>query len=178
MKNDVQRIARLIDVTKLNRSDLIDIAATSSVPEVTFAAWQQLGASTLNKPWPTRPGELETERDLRARLSGIINGLKDATERSGPLLALSNEGPIRWRRFVESAGSEPMLETATHLESAFGVDAAAISKLSAASRFNLSLYQARQDAPRRAGWRRRWVGTPSHLVDREIDGRSARSQAS
>lgn len=146
VKNDVQRIARLSDLGKLGRSDLIDAATTSSIPEVTFAAWQHLGAASVSPAWPTRPGELETERDLRAKVLGIVNGLKVDAERSIPLSALAAERPARWRRFVESAGSELMLQTATELESAFGVDTTTIARLSPVSRFNLSLYRAKQDA--------------------------------
>ncbi len=74
--------------------------------------------------------------------------MKDDSDRSVPLSALNAEKSVRWRRFVESASSEPMLLTANDLKGAFGIDSTVISQLSAVSRFNLSLCQAREDVRR------------------------------
>ena len=145
VKKDLQRIGGLQDLRKLGRSDLVEAATDSTAPEVTLAAWELLGDPAITPPWPSKSGDLETERDLRAKLATMLKGINAGAAQTAAMNELASQGPARWRRFVESASSEAMLQSAVELQNAMGVDAAAVAKLPAAQRFNLSLYQARLD---------------------------------
>ncbi len=144
VRNDLKRIGRLQDLKQLARPELSDVATTSTVPEVTLAAWSLLGSKTIAPPWPASIGELDAEQELRQKLTTALKPLKDEAERAAPAKELAAEGPRRWRQFVESASSEAMLQAATEAQAAFGVDAGTIAALSPTQRFNLSLYQVRQ----------------------------------
>ncbi len=141
---DVKRLANLRAISKLTRPDLIDAATESTVPEITFAAWQLLGEASISPAWPSQAGELETERDMRDKLASMIAGLKDPKAKGLVGSALANQGIARWRRFVQSATSEAMLQHAIELKRSFGPDADLFSGLSAAGRFNIALYLGRQ----------------------------------
>jgi formylglycine-generating enzyme required for sulfatase activity len=141
---DVTRLAKLRAVQKLGRADLIDAASESVVPEITFAAWQQLGNPSLSPAWPTQPGELETERDLRGKLATMAGTLTQAQPRALMATALADQGVVRWQRFVQSARSEVMLQRGIELQNVFGQDTDLIAGLSSAARFNVALYLGRQ----------------------------------
>ena len=140
---DLKRLENLRAVSKLARSDLIDAATESTVPEITFAAWQLLGGSSISPAWPSQPGDLETERDIRDKLGSMTAGFKDSRTRATVIAALAEQGIARWRRFVESANSEAALQHAMELKSTFGADSVLFSGLSPESRFNLALYLGR-----------------------------------
>ena len=141
---DVTRLRNLRAVRKLARSDLVDAATESMVPEITFAAWQLLGNPSLTPGWPTQPGELETERDLRGKLAAMAGALKDPLARTLVSTALAEQGVVRWQRFAQAARSEVVLQRAIELQNAFGRDTDLLAGLSPVARFNVALYLGRQ----------------------------------
>lgn len=141
---DVDRLKRLRALRDLARSDLIDAATESTIPEISFAAWQLLGGSNVYPAWPTQNGELETEADLRGKLATMIAAIKDPATRSAPLAALGQQRVVRWRRFVEAARNDVMLEQAIRLQPAFGNEAELVAALSPAAQFDVALYRCRQ----------------------------------
>ena len=143
---DLKRLANLRAIRKLARPDLIDAATESTVPEITFAAWQLLGAPTISPAWPSQAGELETERDMRDKLTSMKTAFTDPKAKGIVSAALADQGIARWRRFVQFASSEASLQNAVELKSSFGADADLLSGLSPQARFNLALYLGRQQA--------------------------------
>jgi formylglycine-generating enzyme required for sulfatase activity len=141
---DLTRLAKLRAVAKLARPDLLDAATESTVPEITLAAWRQIGLPSVSPPWPSQPGELETERDMREKLAGMLRAMRDPQIKAAIVAALAEQGTARWRRFVQSAESESMLQQAMELKGSFGDDAALFFALTPAARFNLALYIGRQ----------------------------------
>jgi hypothetical protein len=141
---DLARLARLRAIGRLARPDLLDAATESTLPEITFAAWQQLGAAAISPAWPSQTGELELERDMRDKLAGMMRSMKNPQTKTAMNTALAEQGVIRWRRFVQSAHSEAMLQQAMELKGAFGDDTPLFFSLSPAARFNLALYIGRQ----------------------------------
>jgi formylglycine-generating enzyme required for sulfatase activity len=142
--SDLTRLAKLRAIGKLTRADLLDAATESTVPDITFAAWQQLGGPSVSPPWPSQPGELESERDLRDKLAGMMRTMRSPQNKAALGAALTEQGVARWRRFVQAARSETMLQQAMELKGSFGDDAALFFALSPAARFNLALYIGRQ----------------------------------
>lgn len=141
---DVKRLADLRAIGKLNRPDLVDAGTVSTVPEITFAAWQLLGAAPVDPAWPSQPGELETERDMRDKLTSMATAFKDPGAKAVISSALADQGVPRWRRFVQAARSETMLQHAIELKQSFGTDSKLFSGLSTQARFNIALYLGRQ----------------------------------
>jgi formylglycine-generating enzyme required for sulfatase activity len=141
--SDLKRLAHLRALAKLGRPDLIDAATESTVPEITFAAWQLLGESAISPPWPSEPGDLDTEKDIRDKLASIMASHTESRAKQVITTALGAQGKTRWRRFVESATSEPMLQQAMDLKNSFGGDSDLFSGLSPEARFNLALYLGR-----------------------------------
>ena len=129
---------------KLGRADLIDAATESTVPEITFAAWQLLGRPSVTPAWPTQPGELETERDVRGKLATMAAAFTQPQSKSPVTDALAQQGVVRWQRFVQAARSETMLQRSIELKSVFGPDVELLAGLAPAARFNVALYLGRQ----------------------------------
>jgi hypothetical protein len=141
---DLDRLKQLRALRDLGRSDLIDAATESTNPEISFAAWQLLGGPAVYPAWPTQSGELETEADLRGKLATMVAAIKNPATRSGPLAALAQQREVRWRRFVEAARNDVMLEQALSLTAAFGNEAQLIPALPPAAQFDVALYRSRQ----------------------------------
>jgi formylglycine-generating enzyme required for sulfatase activity len=140
---DLKRLDRLRAISKLARPDLIDAATESTVPEITFAAWELLGGPTISPSWPSELGDLETEKDIRDKLGSMAAGFGDAHAKQIVSTALAEQGMTRWRRFVQSANSQAVLQQAMELKNAFGRDSDLFSGLSPEARFNLALYLGR-----------------------------------
>jgi formylglycine-generating enzyme required for sulfatase activity len=141
---DLTRLANLRAIGKLSRADLAGAATDSAVPEIAFAAWQQLGLPAESPSWPSQPGELELEHDMRDKLAGITRAMQSPQTKKLLTDALAEQGVTRWRRFVQAARSEAMLQQAMELKKTFGDDGALFFSLSPAARFNLALYIGRQ----------------------------------
>ena len=154
VQQDVERLRALRGLAGKPKDELIQVARGNERAELALHAWRLLGADGADAPWPTRPGELKTEAELRRRLSDLLAGLAHAVEPGRPddtataSLELRDEAPRRWRRFAEAAGTdESMLASAAELRGEFGVDAGQFAALPPEARFNLSLLQVRRHLP-------------------------------
>ncbi len=146
VKVDLDRINRLQSLTRLRRNDLANKAKQSNDPEVMLAAWQLLGTHQT-PPWPAEPGELTTELSLR---QGIEQAIKELPGREATAIAadLKTQGPVRWKRFVEAAGSESMLAEAIAGQRGSAITTEDVASLSAPARFNLWTYVLKQGIDR------------------------------
>lgn len=141
---DVERLNRLRALEARPRDELLRTARDDESDEVALHAWRLLGVRA-EPAWPTRPGELATEAELRERLAGLLSKYAGRDEATRARREINDEGPRRWRRFAEAAGvDEAMLASAVGLRGAFGVDLAQFAPLAAETRFNLSLLEVRR----------------------------------
>ena len=90
--------------------------------EIGIKAWRLLGGDSIRPPWPTEPGELTIELKFRQLLAKSFNALKDPAEANEAAKELAEQAPIRWRRVVEYATSEEMLQTAWKYRELFAGD--------------------------------------------------------
>jgi formylglycine-generating enzyme required for sulfatase activity len=124
---------------------LADIARNSEVAEVVFHAWRLLGSDKVEPAWPTQPGDLQREADIRARIDELLRKqVRRTDERQRAADEVGAQGPVRWQRFAEAARDADMVASAARLREAFGVSDEQFGRLDPATRFNLSLYTARQ----------------------------------
>jgi formylglycine-generating enzyme required for sulfatase activity len=99
--------------------------------------------------WPTEEADLQREADLRDRIAELLRqGVNRVAEKERAATEVAAQGPVRWRRYAEAARDPRMLAAAVRLRDAFGVGEEQFGRLSAAARFNLSLYAARQQIER------------------------------
>ena len=124
------------------RTQLVTEMNTSDQAEVALAAWRLLGGESIRPAWPTGINELNDEIRLRTRVAGSLDKLKNPAEAEGPQRELAGQGPIRWRRFVENATSEAMVQKAWNFVQAFKVDDAELAKLSPIARSITSPWRA------------------------------------
>lgn len=146
VRPDLERIQRLQKVRGANRAQLVKDATAEVRPEVTFAAWQELGTPRVRPAWPSTVDELSVEAKLRDRVQAEIQKLGDF-ERETLQDTLDQEGPRRWRRFVEAItpeGAETKLEAAYTLWPTFKMSNTALAEMEAPARFNFWLYLANQ----------------------------------
>ncbi|HWE98158.1 MAG TPA: SUMF1/EgtB/PvdO family nonheme iron enzyme [Tepidisphaeraceae bacterium] len=144
VKADVERINRLQGLTSASRAELAKSAAGAKETEIALLAWRLLGGSALKLAWPAKSDELAAERQMRERLATLLKTARDSKEIQAATDELHEQGPVRWRRFVEGATSEAMIQQAWNLRPAFDIDAAQLAKLSAAARYDLWLGALRQ----------------------------------
>ena len=122
VRPDLDRIQRLQRLRGASRVELVrDATAEGLRPEVTVVAWKLLGESANVRPaWPDSADELKVEAALRERVRSAIQPAGEF-EREGLRETLANEGPRRWRRFVEGITpdtAEQKLEAAYRLRRA------------------------------------------------------------
>lgn len=142
---DLARLQKLRVLSSLSREELLKTALKSDVPEVAFEAWRLLGTPGVQPAWPADTRELAAERDVRTRVAGLIDSLRVPASKLAPAAALREQAPLRWRRVLESATSEATLRDAWAMRQAFDVDAAQLDALSPNARYNLWLWQVRED---------------------------------
>jgi formylglycine-generating enzyme required for sulfatase activity len=149
---DLDRIERLQRLRAASRDELVRNATAADAPrsEVVVAAWKLLGESPTVKPaWPNTVEELKLEQALRDRVRAAIQPLGDF-EREQLQESLDNEGPRRWRRFVEAiapdASAEEKLAAANASWRAFNVNNTAMAELDPPARFNFWLFIAKENA--------------------------------
>lgn len=142
---DRQRIEQLRLLETKGRPQILEVAQSAPKAEVALHAWRLLGTDRMQPPWPSRPGELAAEAELRKRLLSLLAEVKSAEEKTALGKELLAEESRRWRRFAEAAGAdEAMLTSAAELREEFGATADELAKLPAAVRFNLSLVEVRR----------------------------------
>lgn len=144
VKADVDRLSQLRGLADEPREALVRTASESSQPELAFQAWRLLGRNELRPEWPGNAGEFAAELRMRRRLDQILAKLRDPSARAGTTDVLREQGPARWRRFVEVARGEADLQSAWELRNPFSVGPAQVANLSPVARYNLWLWQSRQ----------------------------------
>src|SRR5207253_641045 len=116
---DLERLNRLRALASKPRDELVGVAQSEPREELALQAWRLLGVKA-EPAWPTRAGELKTEASLRARLAEMLAALGQTDEATHAAAELAEEGPRRWTRFAESAGTdEAMLASALELRGPF-----------------------------------------------------------
>lgn len=149
---DVARIQRLQKLRNAGRDELVRnaTAADAPRPEIVVAAWKLLGESpTVRPPWPNTVAEMKTELALRGTVQAAIGALGEF-DRGTLQESLDNEGPRRWRRFVESVepgpDAEEKLAEARARWKDFNLSHAALAELDPPARFNYWLSVAKANA--------------------------------
>jgi formylglycine-generating enzyme required for sulfatase activity len=141
---DLDRLKALRALADKPRDELVNVAQSQTREELALQAWRLLG-TRADPAWPTREGELKAEAAVRARLAEMLAGLQQNDEGAHAAKELADEGPRRWTRFAESAGTdESMLASALELRGAFGVTPERFASLTPETRFNLALLDARR----------------------------------
>jgi hypothetical protein len=144
VKADVQRLLALRKLSGASREELVKTARAADKAEVAFGAWRELGTQRIQPIWPRGAAELSAERELRDRVSGMLGGLKDPTDRQKPQQILAEQGPIRWRNVAENASGEKTLAAVWEARQSFGIDAGQINSLSPLTRYNLWLWRTHE----------------------------------
>jgi len=145
LQGSLERLARLRALAGEDRPELIDAARKSDVPEVAFEAWRRLGQERIHPAWPTTPGELSTELELRRRLGRMLAALTDVPARSAAIQTLRQQGPVRWRNVIETARDEETLHAAWKARDELAAGSDQLDALSARARYNLWLWRVRQE---------------------------------
>jgi formylglycine-generating enzyme required for sulfatase activity len=141
---DLERLRALRALAVEPRDELVNVARNGARDELVLQAWRLLGVKA-DPAWPTREGELNAEAAVRARLREMLANLPQSEEGTRAAKELEEDGPRRWARFAESAGTdEAMLASALELRGAFGVTPEQFAALAPETRFNLSLLDARR----------------------------------
>lgn len=144
VKPDVQRLLSLRALGRMTRPQLVEAAHRADSAEMALSAWRLLGQQQIRPAWPCGGDELASEKELRTRLAMLLSKLPETPERKQAQSLLPEQGPIRWRSAVRQAANEQTLATAWESRSAFGMDDAAMTALSADARYNLWLWRTRQ----------------------------------
>ena len=141
---DVQRLVALRAVSGSSRDQLVQVARKTDRAEMAFAAWRELGSQRIAPTWPRGAAELNTEREMRDRIAGMLAKLKNPAEGQKAHQALDEQQPVRWRNVIENASDERTLAAAWNLRDAFAIDAPQINTLSSTTRYNLWLWRTHQ----------------------------------
>ncbi|MDB5292800.1 MAG: hypothetical protein JWL69_4041, partial [Phycisphaerales bacterium] len=144
VKGDLDRVNRLQAVTSASRQELIKSATGAHEAEIALLAWRLLGGNAITPAWPAKSDELVLEQSIRQLLAKTLKSAREQKVAQAAIDEIHEQGPQRWRKFVESATSEAMVQQAWNLRSAFEVDADQVAKLSPRGRYDLWLAVLRQ----------------------------------
>ncbi|HEX4793927.1 MAG TPA: SUMF1/EgtB/PvdO family nonheme iron enzyme [Humisphaera sp.] len=133
---DIDRINRLQALTTLGRADLIKTAQESKEPEIVLAAWELAGANSTKPAWPLAAGELASDAAVAQKLTDMVGGLRSMSQSDSLRTRILEQEPPRWRRFVENATSEAMIEEAINHRPAVGTTDEQLAAMPPAARYN------------------------------------------
>ena len=141
LKPHTDRVGALRDIDAITDYKLLLAQAQSPKAEIALTAWRRLGAI----PVTDDPSVLKDEEDLQTRLSTQFKNLAalDAPRQQKLAAELTDQGRIRWRRWVDVIKTASSIQIALDKIAAFSITLS--PQTDAKMIFNQTFYNLRKD---------------------------------